>query len=114
MDEDLSELARKLGFCWPDDEEGRWRVLKLMAQSAAHWRREVSKCQSELWPAIERERIFKLKGQRVAALSRQLRNVRRALRDYMASQSAFVREGLAEIRYAEFVKLKELLQKWGM
>lgn len=96
--EDLTDLASQLGYHWPDDEDGRWRVLKLMAATAAHWRKEISKCQSELWPQIERERIMQLKSQRIQSLSRKLRNTRIALRDFMKGQAAFVREGLAAIR----------------
>ena len=98
VSEDLTDLARQLGYHWPDDDEGRWRVLKLMATTAAHWRTEVSKCQSELWPQIERERIMQLKNQRIQSLARKLSNTRKALRDFMKGQAAFVREGLAAIR----------------
>ena len=96
--ENLTELAYQLGYHWPDDDEGRWRVLKLMATTAAHWRKEVDKCQAELWPQIERERIMQLKNQRIQSLARKLANTRKALRDFMKGQAAFVRDGLAAIR----------------
>lgn len=96
--EELTDLARELGYHWPNDDDGRWRVLKLMATTAANWRKEVSRCQSELWPQLERDRLFELKNQRNRALAKKLANTRRALRDFMKAQAAFVREGLAAIR----------------
>ena len=96
--EDLQQLANSLGYHWPSDDEGRWRCLKSMAQTASHWRAEVEKCQSEMWPQIEATRIMQHKTALIRSLSRKLKNTRTALRDYMASQAAFVREGLAEIR----------------
>lgn len=93
----VPDLAAQLGYGWPTDEEGRWRVMVLMAASAAHWRKEVSKCQSELWPKLEHDRIIESKNTTIRSLRAKLKNTRRALRDFMKRQAAFVREGLAEM-----------------
>jgi hypothetical protein len=100
----LCKLAADLGYAWPDDESRQWDVLVLMAQTAAHWRAEVNKCQAEEWPKIERERIMQDKNHRIRKLAYQVKNLRMALRDYMAAQATFVREGLAEIQRSEMRK----------
>jgi hypothetical protein len=95
--EDLKALARDLGYAWPDDDEGQWRVLKLMAIMAAHWRKEYEAARRETWRDVERERIYKHQQDRYLRTVEKLKNTRKALRQFMTAQVAYVREAMAEI-----------------
>lgn len=89
---DLTELALSLGYHWPDDDEGRWRVLCLMAERAAHWRSECSRLSKECKNGVEREKLYQHQQQRYLATLRKLTNTRKALRQFMTYQVAYVRE----------------------
>jgi hypothetical protein len=95
--EDLVELAQSLGYAWPNDDEGKWRVLKTMATRARYWRERVNETDHANYEAVSRERLYQHQQDRYLATLRKLTNTRKALRQYMASQAAFVREGIAEI-----------------
>jgi hypothetical protein len=100
VDDNLTELARSLGYYWPDDDASRWRVLTLMAQSASYWRSEAQQFyheSNEAWHEFERQKFIEHKNKRIHALTIKLKNVRRALRDYMAGQAAYIREAKAEL-----------------
>ena len=93
MDQDhLSELANQLGYGWPEDKEGQWRVMQLMATRAAHWRKEVEACQQ----GVMRERMYQHQARRYHASVKKINNLRRALREFMAYQTAWMREKLTE------------------
>jgi len=95
--EDLKLLALSLGFAWPADEAGRWRVLKQMAEMASHWRAKYGEVQAETWRDVERERMYQHMRQRAVSLAAKVTNLRRCLRDYMAGQRVAVAEARAEI-----------------
>lgn len=98
--EDLKLLAFSLGYAWPEDEAGRWRVLKHMAGMAAHWRAKYSEVQAETWRDVERERMYQHMRRRAVSLAAKVTNLRRCLRDYMAGQRVAVAEARAELMAA--------------
>lgn len=93
--EDLKELAFSLGYAWPDDDAGRWRVLKLMAKMAAYWRHEVAKHKTEELREVERQKLYSHQKQRLIAQTRKIANLRRALKEFMTFQVAWLRENKA-------------------
>lgn len=95
--EDLTELARSLGFSWPATPADQWRVLKQIAEMARHWRGECELTES----GVRKERMYQHLQSRCQAVTRKLLNTRVALRDYKASQACFVRVGLARIKRHE-------------
>jgi hypothetical protein len=98
--EDLKDLANSLGFCWPEDETGQWRCLKSMAETASYWRAKIAERDSAFWNGLEKEKAYAHLLRRNIALATKVGNLRRALRDYMTEQAAFVREQAAELERA--------------
>ena len=95
--ENLKDLAESLGFYWPEDEVGQWRCLKSMAEMASYWRAKIAERDSAFWDNLEKERAYSHLSRRNIALATKVTNLRRALRDYMAGQAAFVREQAAQL-----------------
>lgn len=98
IDDELSELALALGYAWPKDEANRWLVLKRMASRAAHWRTEAEKYRSETLRQVEKEKLYVHQKDRIIALARKVKNLRRAMKEFMTFQVAFIREAKAEMR----------------
>lgn len=96
-DEDLEKLSVPLGYSWPEDEEGRWRILKKMAEMAAYWRMESEECHSKGFREIQKEKLYQHQRRRIEALTKKVANLRRALRTFMVSQVAWVHEMKSEI-----------------
>ena len=98
--EDMKSLALHLGFSWPEDDAGRWRVLRTMAEMASHWRAKYNEVQAETWRDVERERMYQHMRRRAVSLAAKVTNLRRCLRDYMAGQRVAVAEARAELMAA--------------
>jgi hypothetical protein len=96
--EDLKALALSLGFCWPDDEVGRWRCLKTMASMAAHWREETAKYSTELRQNVEKEKLYAHQQRRLEAMTAKVSNLRKALKEFMSLQMALMREYMASVQ----------------
>lgn len=94
--EDLKELAFSLGYAWPEDAEGRWQCLRKMARMAAHWRAESEKYRTETLMEVERQKLYSHQKSRLIAMTRKVANLRRALRQFMADQVAWIREAKEE------------------
>lgn len=86
-DEHCAALAKSMGYAWPSDSDGQRLVLYQMAEMASYWRDQ----------ATNGKRVKHTEA-RNRALAAKLRNTRTALRDFMKTQAAFVREGMEEIR----------------
>jgi hypothetical protein len=94
--DDMKQLAWSLGCDWPDDKDDQRRCLIAMAKMAVYWRQQVEHVQSTDY----REGLYKHQAKRIGALTTKVKNLRKALRQYMAAQAAYVREVQAEITAA--------------
>jgi len=90
--EDLKDLAFSLGYSWPDDDAGRWRVLKSIAKMAAYWRQEKERYSSETLREVERQKLYAHQRQRIISQARKIKNLRKALKEFMTFQVAWLRE----------------------
>lgn len=102
--DDLGKVIREIGYNWPDDKEGRLRVMMLVAERTKYWREEVGKVRSECFREVERERLYKHQQARYLATVKKLKNTRKALREFMTSQVAFMRVAMVEMRESRPVK----------
>jgi len=95
--EDLTDLAFSLGYAWPDDVAGRWRVLKIMASRASRWRAECAERSAAAWSEAEKGRLYQHLLSRNRALAAKVTNLRSAMRDYMAGQRIAIAEARADL-----------------
>lgn len=96
--EELKALALSLGFCWPEDEAGRWRCLKTMASMAAIWREETAKYSTEIRRNVEKEKLYSHQERRLQAMTAKVANLRKALKEFMSLQMALMREYMASVQ----------------
>lgn len=80
---DLAAMAEKLGFAWPDDQEGQWRVLTQMAEMALYWRGQVDEMSESCYADRQYQHLLR----RAWALAVKLHNVRHAASRYRCRQN---------------------------
>ena len=94
---DIKSIAYQLGYGMPKDVPGCMRILQLIASTAVFWRDEASKYSDSVRLEVEKQKLYGHQQQRLKALAKQTYNLRRALRNFMKKQVAFVHEQKAEM-----------------
>jgi len=98
--DDMESIVLSCGYSWPDDEEGRRKVMIGIARTVLYWReryseqRRISNELTRETPQDRTNRREKHMQDRISALSRKLKNVRKAAVAYRTQQNfqAFVNE----------------------
>ncbi len=86
--ESFKSLALDLGYRWPDDIDRQCELLIILAKRAAYWRDAAATEQLQ----VMRETLYQRMAQRCGAISKKLKNCRKALAQFKTAQFAALRE----------------------
>lgn len=100
------------GGMWPDSYEEQVAVLKKMENRIRIWRTMMLAPEQIVNADDTQDRLIKHQKQQITSLRKKLKNVRKAMREYMKDQIAYLRKLKEDVFFTELLEPKEFVATW--